>query len=850
MTALWLALLFGFVNCGYAWDYGNGRHGSYVLTTNTTIEQLYQTVRLTNDPAQYNPADSNAIPNFQNLIITNGATLTANPWNGSAGGWVVLKVEATLAIASGSTISANGIGYRGGGQVFQGQYYAGVQGESYAGSQTASANANYGGGGGGGICGSSGGQPIYYSSGGGGYGSGGTYFIGGFCGFSSGGGTYGTPTLDTVYLGSGGGGVAYITSNPYGGNGGGAVVISSGNLQVNGSIQANGSGSTSSGAGSGGSILLRVAFASLGTKNVSSIGGSANEVYGYGNGGVGRIALYFAENYSGTTTPGAYTLQDTNSDNVTVITNQPITQTNFLGANITFSVGVYGLPTLFFQWNFNNVPIPGATNQLLVLPSIALTNTGNYSVTISNAVMTIVSSNAFLKVVDTLIPLNDGIPNWWKEEYGLSTNDPMLATNYPPGDKLTYLEKYLYGLNPLTNDTDGDGLTDYDEIFIYHTNPLLANSAGDGIPDGWKVQYGLNPLIAIANSEAGFDGVTYMQVYQYDLTHTNLLNPNTAFSVGQGLSNYEIINGGQHTNKFYYDHEDRLIGMDSSRGISIAYQYDGNGNLLRQTVFSRASETNGLPVLWLWLNGLTNQPGIAYADSDGDGWSNYQEWLAGTDPRNAQSVPANSVAIETAPSAAVIPSANPLGSNAVVTIRLWDNEGNASTPFLQFQILGSTNWQNATLTALDGMAYNPATRVTALPTGNNHTLTWNALADIGANVVTNVLLRARAQDFMLMGDWSLPTPFQLNTTLMTNPNPPNSPVNFTGIAAVHGGFQFNWQGSTNAWLYLQRSPVLAGTNAVWVNIWTGAPPTLNFGSYTDFFGTNPMEFYRFKIVNP
>jgi hypothetical protein len=44
--------------------------------------------------------------------------------------------------------------------------------------------------------------------------------------------------------------------------------------------------------------------------------------------------------------------------------------------------------------------------------------------------------------------------------------------------------------------------------------------------------------------------------------------------------------------------------------------------------------------------------------------------------------------------------------------------------------------------------------------------------------------------------------------------------------------------------------LLAGTNANWVNIWTGAPPTPISGSYTDFFGTNPMEFYRMKIVSP
>ena len=157
---------------------------------------------------------------------------------------------------------------------------------------------------------------------------------------------------------------------------------------------------------------------------------------------------------------------------------------------------------------------------------------------------------------------------------------------------------------------------------------------------------------------------------------------------------------------------------------------------------------------------------------------------------------------------------------------------------------------NATLTTLDGAAYNLATRVIALPTGNNHTLGWNALADVGANVVTNILLRASAQDFMLTGNWSVATPFQLNTTVATVSNPTNPPVNFTGITSVQGGIRFNWQGGSNAWLYLQRSPALAGTNLNWVNIWTGAPPTLMFGSYTDFFGTNPMGFYRFKVVNP
>jgi len=42
-------------------------------------------------------------------------------------------------------------------------------------------------------------------------------------------------------------------------------------------------------------------------------------------------------------------------------------------------------------------------------------------------------------------------------------------------------------------DTDGDGLSDYDEINVYHTSPYIADSDSDGIPDGVEVAQGTNP---------------------------------------------------------------------------------------------------------------------------------------------------------------------------------------------------------------------------------------------------------------------------------------------------------------------------------------------------------------------
>ncbi len=51
-------------------------------------------------------------------------------------------------------------------------------------------------------------------------------------------------------------------------------------------------------------------------------------------------------------------------------------------------------------------------------------------------------------------------------------------------------------INTHNIDTDGDGLSDYDEINIYHTSPYLEDSDSDGISDLKEIKQGTDPTCA------------------------------------------------------------------------------------------------------------------------------------------------------------------------------------------------------------------------------------------------------------------------------------------------------------------------------------------------------------------
>ncbi len=62
-------------------------------------------------------------------------------------------------------------------------------------------------------------------------------------------------------------------------------------------------------------------------------------------------------------------------------------------------------------------------------------------------------------------------------------------------------------------DSDGDGLSDADEINIYDTDPYNSDSDFDDMPDGWEVAGGTNPNFHDAGGDIDYDGISNLDEY-------------------------------------------------------------------------------------------------------------------------------------------------------------------------------------------------------------------------------------------------------------------------------------------------------------------------------------------------
>lgn len=119
-------------------------------------------------------------------------------------------------------------------------------------------------------------------------------------------------------------------------------------------------------------------------------------------------------------------------------------------------------------------------------------------------------------------------------EFLRSLSAEQLKARDSDGDGLSdYDEMFVHNTNPLSADTDGDGLNDYDEIFKYETDPNNPDTDGDGLSDGDEVLvHGTDPK----NPDTDGDGLS-----DGDEINKYRTNPLSADTDGDGLNDNDEI---------------------------------------------------------------------------------------------------------------------------------------------------------------------------------------------------------------------------------------------------------------------------------------------------------------------
>jgi hypothetical protein len=281
------------------------------------------------------------IPQYTDVTINAGVTISAPNWNQDVGGLVLFAARGTVTI--NGVIQALGLNGQVGATHIGIPFPQGGHGAGYWGGHADQANydgvANAGVGGGdlrrggtgygdaaaidnGGTGGSYVGAPGGSGGGGGGHRVAGDNGTGVNNRYGKGGTASGNTSLSLLSMGGGGGGGCKEPNNQAGGGGGGggAIVMFTKILDINNQIRCNGgvgaqwaSGDgAGGGGGAGGSILIMAGRADLGSNYVRAYAGAAGaDQYSGGGASIGRIALHYNSTYTGTTaTTMDYATQD------------------------------------------------------------------------------------------------------------------------------------------------------------------------------------------------------------------------------------------------------------------------------------------------------------------------------------------------------------------------------------------------------------------------------------------------------------------------------------------------------------------------------------------------------------
>lgn len=332
--------------------------------------------------------------------------------------------------------------------------------------------------------------------------------------------------------------------------------------------------------------------------------------------------------------------------------------------NATFYVVAYSTWPIRYQWTVNGQPIPSATNASLTVSNVQASDWGEYAVSITDGLGTVVSSPAWLypllRLTITQNPVSHSVPvgspvtlsvevtgwpppftyEWRRGTAGLITNMQAEAKGFFTFTAPNVVTSQQYRV-VVRNQALPSGAASPFAILT-----VLADSDRDGLPDEWETTYGLNTNNAL-DAAADLDGDTLSALQEYgagtDPTDSASRLQLTPVFDARGRAWLQFLAPSNRTYTVQFKESlDRgrwtrladLVAQTNSLRVSVPDPFPATRSRLYRVVTPRQPDTNVGPAI------LESPQPISVRVGDtarleviaaGDGLLEYQ-WLSGSEP--------------------------------------------------------------------------------------------------------------------------------------------------------------------------------------------------------------------------
>ena len=311
-----------------------------------------------------------------------------------------------------------------------------------------------------------------------------------------------------------------------------------------------------------------------------------------------------------------------------VILSQPESLSVNEGQTANFSLVATGTPPVVYQWRFNGAALSGATNTTLTLSNVQLAAAGAYDAIVFGPGGSVVSTSALLFVIKP--PVISVHPT--SQSARLTSNVVFSVTATGHG-VLRY--QWRRDGTPIPGATNS-------------THAIASAAPGDA---GTYAVFISDDLGSILSAPATLDLLIDPLIVQQPLTQSVLAGGSVTLSVSVTNDatlpiNYRWRRNGFTFTNFFLNSRTSFITLSNVQApntnwsvfITNVAKPAGLLSATAQLVILTDTNGNGLPDSWEAAHGFgVGNPAERDADVDDDGLTNWEEYIAGTNPTNAAS---------------------------------------------------------------------------------------------------------------------------------------------------------------------------------------------------------------------